>query len=337
MFLAADDRRMEELGEATRDFLAWQHICGQVEELNLTAQQKTQAERRRAQADDTVRLRIAGAYIWALVPEQPDPARPAGWQVLKAEGSHDRLADRVTAKLRQAGLVATTYGARNIRMDLDGPLRSAWDRGHVTVGDLWSYYRRYPYLTRLRDRAVLERALASAVDDMMWETDGFALAEGFDASTGRYAGLAGYNAGSFGHIADTTLVVRPSVAKEQRVPDYQPQPLVDEAELGAPAGEPGVPATLPLPSADESAANTAEPKDVRFFGVVRVNPERYSRDFTRIAQEVLQHLAAIDGTHLEVTIEITATNDAGFPTDKSRVVTENARTLKFDQFGFEDR
>jgi hypothetical protein len=83
-------------------------------------------------------------------------------------------------------------------------------------------------------------------------------------------------------------------------------------------------------------APVQEPRDVRFFGVVRVNPERYGRDFTRVAQEVLQHLAAVDGTRLEVTLEITATNDAGFPPEKSRVVTENARTLKFDQFGFED-
>ena len=93
-------------------------------------------------------------------------------------------------------MLATTYGSRNVRMDLDGPLRSAWERGHVSVGDLWSYYRRYPYLTRLRDRAVLEGALRSALDDMMWEYDGLALAGSYDDATGRYLGLASYNAGS---------------------------------------------------------------------------------------------------------------------------------------------
>jgi len=30
-------------------------------------------------------------------------------------------------------------------------------------------------------------------------------------------------------------------------------------------------------------------------------------------------------------------HDSGFPPDKVRVVSENARTLKFEQFGFEDR
>jgi len=50
---------------------------------------------------------------------------------------------------------------------------------------------------------------------------------------------------------------------------------------------------------------------------------------------VLQHLAAVDGTRLDVVIEISATNTAGFNADTVRVVTENARTLKFDQHGFE--
>ena len=41
--------------------------------------------------------------------------------------------------------------------------------------------------------------------------------------------------------------------------------------------------------------------------------------------------------HLEITVEITASKRDGFPDDKTRIVSENARTLKFDQFGFEDR
>jgi len=50
---------------------------------------------------------------------------------------------------------------------------------------------------------------------------------------------------------------------------------------------------------------------------------------------VLQHLAAADGVALEVTVEVTAVKPEGFSDDKVRVVLENARTLKFDQFGFE--
>ena len=39
---------------------------------------------------------------------------------------------------------------------------------------------------------------------------------------------------------------------------------------------------------------------------------------------------------LEITVEIAASKKDGFPDDKTRIVSENARTLKIDQFGFED-
>lgn len=335
VFLAADATRWDELAEASRDYLAWKDVAERWADLSLTAQQKARAERRRDQARDTVRLRILATYIWAFVPEQPDPARPVTWSVVKAEGSQDRLADRVTVKMRQGGLLATTYGARNVRLDLDGPLRAAWEKGHVGVGDLWSFYRRYPYLTRLRDRTVLDEALRSALDDMMWETEGFALAESYDDVTGRYSGMVGYPSGSFGAISDAVLVVRPEIAVVQQERERAATPVTGTTRPAVATTPPA--ATPTAGDTDTPRAEPATPVDRRFFGAVALNPERYGRDFNRVAAEVLQHLAAVEGIRLEVTLEITATNDAGFPTDKVRVVTENARTLKFDQFGFEQQ
>lgn len=45
----------------------------------------------------------------------------------------------------------------------------------------------------------------------------------------------------------------------------------------------------------------------------------------------------VDGAQVEITVETRATANDGFPDDKVRVVTENARTLKFTSFGFEDQ
>lgn len=75
---------------------------------------------------------------------------------------------------------------------------------------------------------------------------------------------------------------------------------------------------------------------MRFFASTAVDPERYNGDFARVAQEILQHLAATVGTELEVTVEIHAKNATGFSPDTVRTVNENAATLKFSQFGFED-
>ena len=280
-------------------------------------------------------LRIASAYVWALVPEQPDPARPAGWTRMKAEGSQEGLADRVSVKLRQNGMLATTYGARNVRMDLDGPLASLWESGHVTFAELWACYRRYPYLTRLRDRSVLEQAVASVVSELLWETEGFAVADAYDEAAGRYLGLVAYNHGSSGTLTDETLIVEPEVAAAQLDADAQARDAVVEASSDEDRSRTG-PTTPMIPDAPEDATGE-KLLDVRFFGAATLDPERYARDFNKVVQEVLQHLTAVAGTQLEVSVEVTATNPAGFPQDKVRIVTENARTLKFDQFGFEDR
>jgi hypothetical protein len=78
------------------------------------------------------------------------------------------------------------------------------------------------------------------------------------------------------------------------------------------------------------------PKNVRFYGTVSLDPERYTRDFGRLFQEIIQHLAAPDDVDLKITDEIEAVKKDGFPDDKARIVSENAHTLKFEQSGFED-
>lgn len=54
-FLAPDAQRLEELVQATRQYLAWKSIEDEAETLNLDAFQKRQAETRRKAADDTVK------------------------------------------------------------------------------------------------------------------------------------------------------------------------------------------------------------------------------------------------------------------------------------------
>jgi hypothetical protein len=330
---------MEELADAVRNLLAWRHVCDRVEDLDLTYQQSAMAGRRRDDADSTVDMRLAGAYIWALVPDQPASGGPPGWRVLKAESSQPRLADRVAVKLRQEGLLATVYGARSVRIDLDGPLAPVWSRGHISVGDLWSYYLRYPYLTRLRDRSVLDAAVRSVLDEFLWEAEGFALADGFDEATGRYWGLAIPHESSFGAVTDSTLLVLPGVARQQQEAD-RAEAAAGTATAGGPAAGEQQPFDGPVPAGAGGpdappAGAPAGPDNVRFFGAVRLNPARYGRDLTRVAQEVLQHLAAVEGSQLEIRVEISAVKPEGFPSDTVRIVTENARTLKFDQFGFE--
>ena len=56
----------------------------------------------------------------------------------------------------------------------------------------------------------------------------------------------------------------------------------------------------------------------------------------RSRDEIVKHLAGLVDTNVEVRVEISATSEEGFPDDVIRIVTENARTLKFDPLGFEE-
>jgi predicted AAA+ superfamily ATPase len=324
VYLAPDTKRLEELMEAVRDLLAWQNIASRIEEMNLSPQQAKQATTRRDQAQEGVTSRIAQTYIWAIVPEQPDPSKPLEWTIEKADGQEISLAARTSEKLVRAGLFTDVASPRMIRMDLDSKLSKAWESGHLNVGQLWSFYCSYPYLTRMKNRKVLADAVSESLVGMMFEEEGFALAEGFENATGNYVGLVIPGAGGFfGAITDLTLVVKPEVAKAKI-----PKKVLEE-EFKANEITETTSAVITSPAGVESKVPT------RFFGVYEVDPERYSRDLNRLSQEILQHLSSIDGIDLEITIEIHAALKEGFSSEKIRVILENARSLRFKNSSFE--
>jgi hypothetical protein len=333
VFLATDGQRWDDLDAAVRDFLAWDEVDRSSSTLNLTAQQAAQAAARRRQTDEDATNRIAATYTWALVPDQPDAGAPPSLRAERIADAASGLAARVSDKLRRGGELAVGYGAAGVRMALDGPLAGAWTSGHISVGDLWNLYAKYPYLDRLRDRAVLEGALLSGLNSIVWQLEGFALAEGYDEATGRYVGLVlpGDRPEPMS-LSDSWLLVKPAIASQQRAAEAKPELVGLSTQPGSsqpappPAGRPGV--AVPLAPAARVVS--------RYFGSTRLDPERYGRDFARIQQEVLQHLEAAPGTRLELSIEIQAVNTDGFNADTVRTVCENATTLRFDANGFEE-
>lgn len=73
----------------------------------------------------------------------------------------------------------------------------------------------------------------------------------------------------------------------------------------------------------------------RYFGSVKVDPDRYSRDIGNVTREIIDRLAGA-GAKLEITIDIQASKSDGFDEGEVRTISENARVLKFDpRSGFE--
>jgi hypothetical protein len=320
VFLAADRARLGDLELAVRQFLAWQSILNDPVGLNLDEFQKNQAEKRRDAAEVAVRQRIPETYMWLLAPEQPDPKQGVSWREIKVQGS-DALAQRASKKLVNEGLLAVNWGGTLLRMDLDKvPL---WRGDHVTVKQLAEDFARYVYLTRLKNTDVLLAAIADGPCRFTWEQEGFAYADSYDEAAGRYRGLrAGEGRPS---VSMTGLVVRPEVAASQLARDKA------AATTGVDVG------AKPAPAGGQTGGPVSPSSNVmrRFYASTALDPMRMSRDASRIADEIVQHLAGLVGVNVEVRLELKAEADSGVPENIVRTVTENCRTLKFDTAEFE--
>src|SRR6059058_2218890 len=118
------------------------------------------------------------------------------------------------------------------------------------------------------------------------------------------------------HLDELSVLVKPDVARAQQKADEVaegagPEPLIDRKR-----GE-----------SDEDIRRNGEgaepPKHVprRYHGSVRLEPERLVRDASRVAEEIVQHLVALRGAHVEVTLDIAAHMPEGAPEPVVRTVT----------------
>jgi hypothetical protein len=335
VFLAGDVNRVRELEQSVRQFLAWTSIFDDRATLNLDEFQKRQAETKKKNADESVDLRISEAYQWLLVPAQPDPKGSVAWTDLKVNGT-DSLATRAAKKLKNEESLLIQMGGVRLRAELDRvPL---WTGNHVSVKQLCEYMARYLYLPRLRDEQVLLGAIQEGLSNLTWRTETFAYAEGWDEAKQRYQGLRAAQTTRV-IVDDRSLLVKPDAAAAQLEKDQQAA-LAASAATGAQKMNPAATAGSASPiSGGTTATGTTPaptpPKLRRFHGSVQVDPVRLGRDAARVAEEVVQHLTGIVGANVQITIEVQADLPDGAGDKLVRDLTENCRTLKFSDFGFE--
>jgi len=346
IFLAADKARLQDLDEAVRKYLAWQSILAEKELLNLDPSQVKQAEARRNDADTTVTARVPETYQWLLVPEQKTPQSPVGWQTTRLH-IPEALAVRASKKLRSDETLVTAMGATMLRKHLDDvPL---WrGENHVTVHQVLDDVARYLYLPRVIGPEVLVKAMRDGIAMLTWETDSFAYAEQYDASTDRYTGLKTMQSVTLS--ADSTgLLVRPEAARRQLDADAEEerrrgltQPSrggTNNTSGGGHADPPGKSGDgkgvvePPLPPISPPPPPLVAPQ--RFYGSAVLDAQRVGRDAGEIAEHVIAHLVGQLGAEVTVTIDIQARLPKGATGDVVRIVMENSRSLKFTASGFE--
>jgi predicted AAA+ superfamily ATPase len=355
VFLVADKTRVQDLDEAVRKYLAWESILSEKETLDLSPHQVKQAETQKTNADSVVTARIPETYQWLLVPMQLTPQAAVTWQALRLSGT-DALAVRASKKLRSDELLVLSLAPSSLKLELDKvPL---WRGDHVAVRQLVEDFGRYHYLPRLRSISVLLDAIQAGVNSLTWELDTFAYAEGYDEAAGRYRGLRSAALVTVTK-SDGTLIVRPDVAKRQLDAEAAARRQREEEEAQRRSGDAVTSAgdtgsrtiagvgvgTDTGATSTGNGANTGSGTDTsvarprklrRFHGSVALSAERAGRDAGKIAEEVIAHLTGLLGANVRITLEIEADIPNGAPDHVVRTVTENSRTLKFIQAGFEE-
>ena len=324
VFLAADKTRLQDLDEAARKYLAWESILAEKEVLNLDPQQVKQAETQKTAANGAVTARLPETYQWLLAPVQTTPQTAVEWQALRLSGQN-ALAVRASKKLKNDESLITGFAATRLRMELDRvPL---WRGDHVAIKQLVEDFARYIYLPRLKNSSVLIGAIRDGLSLLSWTQDAFGFADSYDESEGRYRGLRGGQLVSIDDTDTPGLLVKPEVARKQMDTEKEEPIPVDEKEPGEEKireKEPG----------EKDPEKPIKPR--RFHGSVNVDATRLGRDAGKVGEEIVQHLSALVGAEVEVTLEISAKIPAGAPDNVVRTVTENCNTLRFTAYGFEE-
>ncbi|MFZ2361600.1 MAG: Swt1 family HEPN domain-containing protein [Anaerolineae bacterium] len=334
VFLAPDSNRLPELEDAIRHYLAWKSIDDEKDTLNLDTFQRNQAKTKHEQADQTVNARIKEAYVWLLSPHQEDPQDPQTLNIDEAKlAGQDSLAVQASRKLKNEDWLSTEFGGVPLRMAMDR--YNLWQGAErVLLRQLWEYFARYPYLPRLCAQDVLLGAVQNGVGQITWH-ENFAYAAGWDDSRQRYLGLrAGENTSVL--LDGQSLLVKPAAAQRQIDADRQEQ----EKRTPPPGGEgTGTTVRTPPPGGETPPPPDPQPPVVRhrrFHGSVKLDTLRLSSQAGAVHEAVVQHLQSLVGAEVQVTLEIQAYLPDGAPENVVRTVTENARTLRFEGFGFED-
>ena len=69
---------------------------------------------------------------------------------------------------------------------------------------------------------------------------------------------------------------------------------------------------------------------------VTLDNTRIIRDMQKYLEEVITHLSENEGCEVKLTLEVDAHSDDGFSQGTVRTVSENCRTLRVENFGFEN-
>jgi predicted AAA+ superfamily ATPase len=321
VFLAAEQRQLDNLKASMRSALAWAEIVREIDRLNLTQSDSALAKAKLVEANETLKTRLKEAWCYLIYPVQETAQADLEWTTAKVP-AQDGLLARASKKLvSDEGLLPELGPAR-----LDRELQKyIWNgKSHLHLKDLWEYLNRYTYMPRVKNREVLAKTVQAAVSGML--PGPFAYAERWDEAKKTYAGLAIDHAGGVQIVIDSeSVIIQPDVAEANR-----PKPaVVPEGGGVTPGTTPPVPGGGPTGTPPVAPGPVVEKNPTRFSGTVMISPDRPARVMHQIVEAIVEQLTTMAGSEVTLRLEIDAEVPSGLDRAKVRTLIENATTLGF--------
>lgn len=344
-FIAPDADNLNSLRAEVRRYIAWKSILTDKDDLNLDGAQIRETNSNLQRSNQTVELRVKETYSWLMVPfiDQYGDMKEIQWEINSISGGDDSIVSKAAKKMIQSEQIITNWAPALLQMSLNDLL---WkDNNDIQIKKLWEYLTTYCYLPRLANFGVLEDAIVKGAASDEY----FGIAGAF--ANDRYVDLK-FNKTIFSvNLSD--YLVKPVVALKQIAADNERR---QHEQGGEQAGGSG--------SSDYSGGNSGEsggsgksvhegggttssggqsgdhestqPSNTHFFMSAKLDTTRVNRDVNTYVQEIIQHLMEVEGSNVELTLEVNVDAPKGIPANTVRTVSENCKTLKVSDFGFDN-
>ena len=329
IFLAPDHGALTRLRDCIRTALAWNSIVEDVEKMRLVLDnlQAEQAKKELKGAEDVLPRVAREAYKWLLCPAQEKPTDPKPVvEAMPLNTSGGALGSEIERICLDNEWVIPTWSPIHLRTKLT---ELYWKADKPACGALafWEDTLRYLYLPRLKTKDVLAQAISK----------GAASRDFFGTAYGQHEGkFDGFKLGDSNvQLDDTLLLIEPNAADAYEKAN-QPKPAIATLPGGSaaivqetpPGPVPGGPTPLgPTPPV------TAKAKS--FHGNVTINATTAKMRLVQVAEEIIAALAADPNAEVKISVEIQANFPNGAQDQTKRAVSENAKTLGFNNAEWE--
>ncbi|MDL2259623.1 DUF499 domain-containing protein [Deltaproteobacteria bacterium OttesenSCG-928-K17] len=326
-FIAPDLDEMNSLKQEVRRYIAWSSIKQDSEDLNLDAAQNRETDNNLKRSNETVDLRLKETYCWLLVPyiDRETDMKSIQWDIIRISGGNESIVIKAAKKMAQNETLISKWAPALLLMELDNLL---WiDKDSLSIKTLWDYLTTYCYLPRLANYDVLEDSIKTGLNSSEY----FAFAAGIGGD--RFIDLK-FNQ-FVGAIDRSGLLVKVGAAQRQLAEEAAAKPIPDQPGSPTPGSDSPIGEPTPEPGRPPAGGDVPQINNTNFYLSAQLDTTRINRDVQRLVEEVIAHLTSISGAQVTVSLEVTANAPDGMPQQTVRTVSENCRTLKVKDFGFD--